>query len=42
VRTAFAGWEPGTGWNDLGFYRQGGDDIERIGIVADERRAPRR
>jgi hypothetical protein len=27
VRTAFAGWEPGTGWNDLGFYRQGGDDI---------------
>jgi hypothetical protein len=33
----FTGWAPGGGWNDLDFYAEHGDRIERIAIVADAR-----
>lgn len=36
VLERFAGWEPGMGWRDMGFYIRHGDDIERIAIVGDE------
>jgi hypothetical protein len=37
VLEAFAGWEIGASWNDLSFYVQYGDAIERIAIVGDPR-----
>ena len=37
VLDAFEGWEPHTDWNDLRFYMQHGDAIERIAIVGQER-----
>jgi SpoIIAA-like len=37
VLDAFEGWEPHADWNDLTFYIQHGDAIERIAIVGDER-----
>jgi hypothetical protein len=37
VLSGFEGWEPGPGWNDLGFYVKHGDAIERIAIVGAER-----
>jgi hypothetical protein len=33
----FTGWAAGDGWNDLSFYAEHGDHIERIAIVADAR-----
>jgi len=33
----FEGWGPGSGWNDLSFYVQHGDAIDRIAIVGDPR-----
>jgi SpoIIAA-like len=37
VLDAFEGWEPGARWNDLSFYVNHGDALERIAIVGDER-----
>ena len=37
VLEAFEGWEPLADWNDLTFYMQHGDAIERIAIVGNER-----
>ena len=33
VLQGFTGWDPGAPWNDLSFYMQHGDAIERIAIV---------
>jgi hypothetical protein len=33
----FQGWAPQDNWNDLSFYIDHGDAIERIGIVGEER-----
>lgn len=33
----FEGWEPNAGWNDLRFYANHGDAIERIAIVGEQR-----
>lgn len=33
VLTAFQGWEPRTDWNDLTFFVEHGDEVERIAIV---------
>lgn len=33
----FSGWDPGAPWNDLTFYMEHGDAIERIAIVGPER-----
>ena len=33
---SFEGWERGQDWNDLSFFIQHGDDIERIAIVGPE------
>jgi hypothetical protein len=33
----FEGWESRADWNDLSFYLEHGDAIERIAIVGDER-----
>lgn len=33
----FDGWDPGAPWNDLSFYMQHGDAIERIAIVGPDR-----
>jgi len=35
--SAFEGWAPDAGWNDLSFYIKHGDDIDRIAIVGDEK-----
>ena len=35
--SAFEGWAPDAGWNDLSFYIEHGDDIDRIAIVGDEK-----
>jgi SpoIIAA-like len=37
VLDGFDGWEPHANWNDLSFYVQHGDSIERIAIVGPER-----
>jgi hypothetical protein len=37
VFTAFEGWEPHHDWNNLAFYVEHGDAIERIAIVGAER-----
>jgi stage II sporulation SpoAA-like protein len=37
VLEGFEGWEPGAGWNDLAFYTEHDQDIDRIAIVGDER-----
>ena len=37
VLTAFEGWERHADWNDLAFYVNHGDAIERIAIVGDKR-----
>ena len=37
VLTAFEGWERHADWNDLAFYVNYGDAIERIAIVGDRR-----
>jgi hypothetical protein len=37
VLIGFKGWEKNQAWNDLTFYVQHGDQIERIAIVGDER-----
>ena len=37
VLNQFEGWESRPGWNDLTFYVQHGDAIERIAIVGPER-----
>lgn len=36
VLIGFKGWEKNQAWNDLTFYVQHGDQIERIAIVGDE------
>lgn len=36
VLTAFAGWERQADWNDMSFYMDRGDAIERIAIVGEE------
>jgi hypothetical protein len=37
VLKAFEGWESNEDWNNLAFYVQHGDAIERIAIVGQER-----
>lgn len=37
VLIGFQGWEKHQAWNDLTFYVQHGDQIERIAIVGEER-----
>jgi hypothetical protein len=37
VLDEFDGWEPQASWNDLSFYVNHGDAIERIAIVGDPR-----
>jgi hypothetical protein len=37
VLIGFKGWEKNQAWNDLTFYVQHGDHIDRIAIVGDER-----
>ena len=37
VLEGFTGWDPGAPWNDLSFYMQHGDAIERIAIVGPDR-----
>ena len=37
VLIGFQGWEKNQAWNDLTFYVQHGDQIERIAIVGEER-----
>lgn len=37
VLIGFKGWEKNQAWNDLTFYVQHGEQIERIAIVGDER-----
>jgi hypothetical protein len=37
VLKEFQGWEPTEDWNNLAFYVQHGDAIERIAIVGQER-----